>query len=78
MLRIGRNGAYEAVATGVIPSIRIGRKIRVPRKALAAWIDAADEDRPVETPIGDALPVGEDAPKPVDAPSMGRTHRLAE
>lgn len=43
VLRIGRNSAYEAVAGGSIPSIRIGRKIRVPRRALAAWIEDRDE-----------------------------------
>lgn len=49
VLRIGRNSAYEAVAGGSIPSIRIGRKIRVPRRALAAWIDDRDEYWSVES-----------------------------
>lgn len=48
VLRIGRNSAYEAVAGGSIPSIRIGRKIRVPRRALAAWIEDRDEHRSLE------------------------------
>lgn len=39
VLRIGKNGAYEAIASGAIPSIRIGHRIRVPRKALADWIE---------------------------------------
>ena len=33
-LRIGRSAAYAAVHRGQIPSIRIGRKLRVPRAAL--------------------------------------------
>ncbi len=33
-LGIGRNTAYEAVKRGEIPSIRIGRRILVPTKAL--------------------------------------------
>jgi len=33
-LGIGRNSAYEAVKRGDIPSIRIGRRILVPTKAL--------------------------------------------
>ena len=33
-LGIGRNSAYEAVKRGEIPSIRIGRRILIPTKAL--------------------------------------------
>jgi len=33
-LGIGRNSAYEAVKRGDIPSIRIGRRILIPTKAL--------------------------------------------
>lgn len=41
VLRIGRNAAYEAVQRGEIPSIRIGRLIRVPRVALDRMLEAA-------------------------------------
>lgn len=34
ILGIGRNLAYEAVKSGKIPSIRLGRKYLVPRAAL--------------------------------------------
>jgi excisionase family DNA binding protein len=47
VLRISRSRAYEAVATfqrtgGAegLPSIRIGRSLRVPKGALLGWIDA--------------------------------------
>jgi len=47
VLRISRSRAYDEVAafqrTGGaagIPSIRIGRCLRVPKRALLAWIDA--------------------------------------
>lgn len=40
VLRIGRNGAYAAVANGCVRSVRIGRIIRIPRAALAALIGA--------------------------------------
>jgi excisionase family DNA binding protein len=40
VLRIGRNGAYAAVANGCLPSVRIGRTIRIPRDALAVLIGA--------------------------------------
>jgi len=35
LMRVSRNGAYNAVAEGTVPSIRIGRTIRIPRDALA-------------------------------------------
>ena len=35
LLRIGKNLAYELVREGVIPSIRLGNRILVPREALA-------------------------------------------
>ena len=34
ILGIGRNGAYEGVKSGEIPSIRIGKRILVPKAAL--------------------------------------------
>ena len=39
VLRIGRSAAYQAVRAGEIPSLRLGRKIRVPRAALMALLD---------------------------------------
>ena len=33
-LGIGRNSAYEGVKSGDIPSVRIGKRIVVPRRAL--------------------------------------------
>ena len=38
VLRISRNLAYELVARGEIPAIRLGRVIRVPRAALEEWV----------------------------------------
>ncbi len=40
-LGIGRNSAYEAVKRGDIPSIRIGRRILVPTKALERKLSEA-------------------------------------
>lgn len=37
-LGIGRSKAYELIASGVIPSIRIGSCIRIPTDALRLWI----------------------------------------
>lgn len=42
VLRIGRNSAYAAVADGGIPSVRIGRIIRIPRDALASLLGTGE------------------------------------
>lgn len=48
VLRISRGSAYEAVRTGDLPHVRIGRTIRVPRRALLALLgeDAPANRRP--------------------------------
>ena len=38
VLRISRNLAYELVARGELPAVRLGRVIRVPRHGLEQWI----------------------------------------
>ena len=38
LLRISRNLAYELIAKGEIPAIRLGRVIRVPRGTLERWL----------------------------------------
>lgn len=38
VLRISRNLAYELVARGDLPAVRLGRVIRVPRHGLEQWI----------------------------------------
>lgn len=42
VLRCGRNQLYQAVAEGRIPSVRIGRTIRVPRHALEELLNGGD------------------------------------
>lgn len=39
VLRIARSRAYELVAEGEIPSVRIGRSVRVSRRELEQWLD---------------------------------------
>ena len=39
MLGIGRTRMYEMLACGDLPSIRIGRSVRVPVAALNKWIE---------------------------------------
>lgn len=40
-LRISRNTAYELIARGQLPAIRLGRKILIPRLTLEAWVERA-------------------------------------
>ena len=39
ILGIGKTKGYELVATGALPSVRIGRSIRISRKELERWLD---------------------------------------
>lgn len=41
LLRIGRGTAYEQIRCGAIPSIRMGRKILIPRAALLKMLEQA-------------------------------------
>lgn len=38
LLRIGRTSVYEQIRSGAIPSVRLGRAIRVPRHRLMELI----------------------------------------
>jgi excisionase family DNA binding protein len=38
-LRIARSRAYELVANGTIPAVKIGRSVRVRRKELERWLE---------------------------------------
>lgn len=55
LLRIGRNQLYEAIGRGGIPHLRIGRTIRLSRRALARVMgDLSGHDLPRrETLVGD-------------------------
>jgi excisionase family DNA binding protein len=48
-LRIGRTAAYAAVQRGDIPTIRIGRTLRVPRHALDRMLGRENGESPVAT-----------------------------
>ena len=38
-LNLGRSKIYELMAEGQIPTVRIGRAVRVPERRLQAWIE---------------------------------------
>jgi excisionase family DNA binding protein len=46
LLGIGTTLAYELVGRGVLPHVRLGRAVRVPRAALEAWIAANTRGTP--------------------------------
>jgi excisionase family DNA binding protein len=41
LLSLSRNAAYDAAKRGELPTIRLGRKIRVPKAALQRLLDSA-------------------------------------
>lgn len=40
LIGVGRSKVYELIASGEIPSIRIGSSVRVPLESLREWIGA--------------------------------------
>ena len=44
LLRIGRGTLYEQIRLGLIPHIRIGKKILIPRAALMKMLEGAKGD----------------------------------
>ena len=46
MLGISRSSAYECVRLGAIPSIRLGRRIVIPRRAVDELLASARLDQP--------------------------------
>jgi Helix-turn-helix domain len=45
---LGKNAAYAAAARGDLPTIRIGRVLRVPVRALEAMLNEAGQHRATE------------------------------
>ncbi len=43
-LSISRSRAYELVAAGVIPSVRLGASVRVPTLALKRFVEKLEEE----------------------------------
>ena len=41
LLRVGRTLAYELIARGDLPYVRLGRTIKLPRAGLEEWIERA-------------------------------------
>ena len=45
MLKVGRNTAYELVRSGAVHSIKIGRQIRVAKRAVIEYISQTENDK---------------------------------
>ena len=59
LVGIGRSTGYRLLASGEIPSIKIGRLRRIPRHALERWVRVrTDEANPVPADEGSSLPGG--------------------
>ena len=50
ILGIGRNSAYELVAQGRIPSLRLGKRLVIPRMALERMLEEAGHGKGPVTP----------------------------
>ena len=46
-LGICRTRAYDLINSGAIPSVRLGKSVRVPAQALRTWIAEQSDNRPV-------------------------------
>jgi excisionase family DNA binding protein len=42
LLGVSRSALYDAIARHEVPSVRIGRRVLVPRKALEEWLERSD------------------------------------
>ena len=47
MLKVGRNTAYELVRAGIIPSVRVGRQIRVSKQAVVEYMSKISSSKNV-------------------------------
>jgi len=45
VIGVGRSKAYELIASGELPSVRIGGSVRVPVEKLREWIDRKAAER---------------------------------
>ena len=52
LLGISRSSAYECVRRGEIPSLTLGRRVVVPRRALEALLDVPEPAEPVRSEGG--------------------------
>lgn len=39
LLGVGKNALYQMIHDGVVPHLKFGRNIRIPRRALEEWLN---------------------------------------
>lgn len=44
LLGVGRAAAYTAVRLGQLPAVRVGRLVRIPRRAFERWLDKIEDN----------------------------------
>ena len=42
-LRLGRNSVYEAIRRNELPSVRVGRRLLIPKESLERFLTVQDE-----------------------------------
>jgi excisionase family DNA binding protein len=55
LLRISRNLAYELVRQNILPHVRLGRRVLIPRHGLEQWI-VREAGLPQRAPLVVSLP----------------------
>jgi excisionase family DNA binding protein len=50
IMGISRTVMYQLIAGNRVPVVRIGRSVRVPRRALMEWIDTASTGERITSP----------------------------
>jgi excisionase family DNA binding protein len=48
LLGLGRAKAYQLVQSGELPSIKIGRSVRIPVAALRAWVERQQREAGID------------------------------
>jgi len=55
MLNVGRNTAYELVRAGFVPSVRIGRQVRISKQSVIDYIVRAESNNLLTTTCQEAM-----------------------
>jgi len=58
LLNLGRSTVYRLMASGELPTVRVGRAVRIPRGGLLRWI-AKQTGEPADLPAGDGNAAGD-------------------
>jgi excisionase family DNA binding protein len=72
---MGKSKTYELIAAGILPSVRIGRLVRVPADKLRRWVEelqgGADSESAMARPINNRPTKEPDAGNPIRSAIRG-------